>query len=145
MDLPVFPPEIREARREFDWAKQGDLPRLVEVDDIRGDLHMHTTETDGKATLEEMVAAARQRGLNYIAITDHSKRVSMARGLDAERLRAQWQQIDDLNEQLEGAFVVLKGIECDILEKGGMDLDDDVLSLFLDLNLIWILIMSLLQ
>ena len=127
LDLPWFPPELREARREFDWAAAGALPQLVELSDLRGDLHMHTTETDGKATLEEMVAAAQQRGLEYIAITDHSKRVTMARGLDAERLRDQWRQIDKLNKRLRG-FRVLKGIECDILEKGDLDLDDDVLS-----------------
>ena len=83
LDLPWIPPELREARREFDWADAGKLPKLIELDDIRGDLHMHTTATDGKATLEEMVAAAQERGLEYIAITDHSKRVTMARGLDA--------------------------------------------------------------
>ena len=127
LDLPWIPPELREARREFDWAKTGKLPKLIELDDLRGDLHMHTTETDGKATLEEMVAAARARGLQYIAITDHSKRVSMARGLDATRLRAEWKAIDKLNKTLQG-FRVLKGIEVDILEKGGLDLDDDVLA-----------------
>lgn len=128
LDMPVFPPELREARREFDWAEKGELPELIELDDIRGDLHMHTTETDGKASLEEMVAAAQQHGLKYIAITDHSKRVSMARGLNAERLRQQWDEIDKLNDKLGKSFTVLKGIECDILEKGGMDLPDDVLA-----------------
>lgn len=127
LDLPWFPPELREARREFDWAAAGALPQLVELSDLRGDLHMHTTETDGKATLEEMIAAAQQRGLEFVAITDHSKRVTMARGLDAERLRDQWRAIDKINKRLKG-FRVLKGIECDILEKGGLDLDDDVLS-----------------
>ncbi|MBI2826182.1 MAG: DNA polymerase/3'-5' exonuclease PolX [Planctomycetia bacterium] len=127
LGLPCFPPELREARREFEWADAGHLPDLVERADLRGDLHMHTTETDGKATLEEMVAAARERGLSYIAITDHSKRVSMANGLDATRLRKQWSEIDRLNARLKG-FTVLKGVEVDILEKGGLDLDDDVLS-----------------
>lgn len=127
LDLPFFPPELREARREFDWAAAGALPQLIEVTDLQGDLHMHTTATDGKSTLEEMVAAAQARGLKYIAITDHSKRVSMANGLNAERLRAQWAEIDRLNKTLKD-FVVLKGVECDILEAGGMDLDDDVLS-----------------
>jgi DNA polymerase (family 10) len=126
LDLPWIPPELREARREFDWARAGELPTLVELDDLRGDLHMHTTATDGKATLEEMVAAARERGLSYIAITDHSKRVSMANGLDAKRLREQWREIDAINRGLRG-FRVLKGVEVDILEKGGLDLDDDVL------------------
>ncbi len=127
LDLPLFPPELREARREFGWADEGKLPKLVELDDLRADLHMHTTQTDGKATLEEMIAAARHRGLEYIAITDHSKRVTMAHGLDAKRLRAQWKEIDRLNKRLRG-FKVLKGIEVDILEKGGLDLDDDVLA-----------------
>jgi DNA polymerase (family 10) len=128
MDLPVFPPELREARQEFAWAAAGPLPQLIELSDIRGDLHMHTTDTDGKASLEEMVAAARSRGLKYIAITDHSPRVSMARGLDPQRLRQQWAQIDKLNRKLGKSFTVLKGTECDILEKGGMDLPDDVLA-----------------
>lgn len=127
LDLPWFPPELREARQEFDWADAGTLPTLIEIGDIQGDLHMHTTATDGKATLEEMVAAAQARGLKYIAITDHSKRVSMANGLDATRLRAQWAEIDRLNKTLRG-FVVLKGVEVDILEKGGLDLEDDVLA-----------------
>lgn len=128
LDLPVFPPELRESRREFEWAAEGKLPQLIEVADIRGDLHMHTTATDGQASLEEMVTAARQRGLQYIAITDHSQRVSMARGLNPERLLAQWAEIDQLNKKLGGAFLVLKGIECDILEAGGMDLPDAVLA-----------------
>jgi DNA polymerase (family 10) len=132
LGLPCFPPELREARREFAAADAGALPRLVELSDLRGDLHMHTTATDGGATLAEMVAAAQERGLDYIAITDHSKRVTMAHGLDAARLRAQWAEVDRVNELLRsepGApFRVLKGIECDIVEAGGMDLDDDVLA-----------------
>jgi DNA polymerase (family 10) len=128
LNLPVFPPELRESRKEFDWASQGALPELIEVDDIRGDLHMHTNATDGKATLEEMIAAAQERGLKYIAITDHSQRVSMARGLDAKRVLAQWKEVDRLNDELGSKFTVLRGIECDILEKGGMDLPDDVLA-----------------
>ena len=127
LDLPCFPPEIREAREEFRWAAEGKLPQLIQLADIRGDLHMHTTTSDGKATLAEMVEAAQARGLKYIAITDHSKRVSMANGLDPARLRKQWKEIDRLNRDLDD-FVVLKGIECDILEKGGMDLPDDVLA-----------------
>jgi DNA polymerase (family 10) len=128
LDLPAFAPELREARREFEWAAQGALPQLVEVGDIRGDLHAHTDATDGRATLEEMAEAARQRGLKYLAITDHSKRVSMAMGLDAQRLLAQWKAIDQLNSKWDGKFVLLKGIECDILEQGGLDLPDDVLA-----------------
>jgi DNA polymerase (family 10) len=127
LDLPLFPPELRENRWEFEWARQGKLPRLIELDDMVGDLHMHTDATDGKNTLEEMVAAAQARGLQYIAITDHSKRVSMANGLNADRLRAQWREIDRLNGKLKG-IRVLKGVEVDILEQGGLDLPDEVLA-----------------
>ncbi|MEO1495611.1 MAG: DNA polymerase/3'-5' exonuclease PolX [Planctomycetota bacterium] len=131
LGLPLFPPELREARGEFLAAEAGELPRLLELADLRGDLHMHTTATDGSGTLDEMVAAARQRGLGYIAITDHSQRVTMAGGLDPARLRTQWEDVDRVNERLanEGTdFRVLRGIECDILEAGGMDLPDDVLA-----------------
>ncbi len=128
LDLPEFPPELREARQEFEWAEAGELPELVTLKDIRGDLHMHTDATDGKASIREMVDAAKRRGLKYIAITDHSQRVSMANGLDPERLLQQWQEIDELQAELGRSFHVLKGIECDILEKGGLDLPDDVLS-----------------
>jgi DNA polymerase (family 10) len=103
------------------------VPKLLELDDLRGDLHMHTTATDGRATLEEMVEAARQRGHEYIAITDHSKRVTMAKGLDARRLRAEWKAIDKLARKIEG-LTILKGIELDILENGQLDLPDDVLQ-----------------
>jgi DNA polymerase (family 10) len=127
LGLPCFPPELREARHEFQWADAGRLPKLVELKDIRGDLHMHSNWTDGTATIEEMAAAAKKRGLQYIAITDHSKRVSMVGGLDADRLRRQWAEIDRLNRRLDG-FVVLKGVEVDILERGGLDLPDDVLA-----------------
>ena len=109
------------------WADAGQLPELVELGDIRGDLHMHSTWTDGQASIEEMAAAAKQRGLKYIAVTDHSKRVTMVGGLDAERLRQQWAEIDKLNKRLSG-ITVLKGIEVDILERGGLDLPDDVLA-----------------
>lgn len=128
VQLPWIAPELRESRGEFEMAEQGRLPQLITLADLRGDLHMHTTATDGENTLEEMVAAAQARGWEYIAITDHSQRVSVARGLDGTRLRAQWQEIDRFNEKLEGRFWIFKGIECDILEKGGMDLPDDVLA-----------------
>lgn len=127
LGLPWIPPELREARQEFAWADAHHLPQLIELGDLQGDLHMHTTESDGSATLEQMVAAAQARGLSYIAITDHSKRVSMANGLDGRRLRQQWQAIDKLKATLQG-FTVLKGVEVDILEKGGLDIEDDVLA-----------------
>jgi DNA polymerase (family 10) len=128
LKLPTFSPELREGRREFQWADKNELPELITLDDMRGDLHMHTTASDGAASIEEMVAAARARGLSYIAITDHSQRVSMARGLTPERVLAQWKEIDRIRPSLPKGFTLLKGIECDILEKGGMDLPDDVLA-----------------
>jgi DNA polymerase (family 10) len=127
LELPCFPPELREARREFDWALAGELPQLIELGDIRGDLHMHSTWSDGLASIEEMAAAAKARGLKYIAMTDHSKRVTIANGMDAEQIRRQWAEIDQLNKRLHG-ITVLKGVEVDILERGGLDLDDDVLA-----------------
>ncbi len=128
LNLPVIPPELREARQEFQWADAGTLPDLIRESDVQGDLHMHTTETDGLASLAEMVDAALARGLKYVAITDHSQRVSMARGLDPRRLLQQWSEIDTLNARLQPDFTILKGIEVDILEKGGLDLPDDVLA-----------------
>ncbi|MCS7470151.1 DNA polymerase/3'-5' exonuclease PolX [Stieleria sp. ICT_E10.1] len=126
--LPWIAPELREDRNEFKQAAAGELPELITQDDIRGDLHMHTTATDGQNTIREMADAAIARGLKYIAITDHSKRVTMAMGLDADRLRDQWAMIDEIRPEYEGKLVILKGIECDILESGGMDLPDDVLA-----------------
>jgi DNA polymerase (family 10) len=130
--LPWIPPELREGRDELLLAERGGLPELVNLADIRGDLHMHTTATDGEDTLADMVRAAIDRGLAYIAITDHGQRVTMAHGLDRRRLLTQWAQIDRLNESLaaEGRppIVVLKGIEVDILEKGGLDLPDELLA-----------------
>ena len=130
--LPWIPPELREGGDEIGLAERGELPKLVELDDIRGDLHMHTTATDGEATLGEMARAAIARGLEYIAITDHGQRVTMARGLDRKRLLAQWGEIDRLNDSLaedgKPPLVVLKGIEVDMLEKGGLDLPDDLLA-----------------
>ncbi len=126
--LPWIDPELREDRFEFDLAQHNALPKLIELGDIHGDLHMHTTATDGTATLREMADAAIERGMKYIAITDHSQRVSMARGLDPKRLRQQWRMIDQVRPEYEGRLLILKGIECDILEKGGMDLPDDCLA-----------------
>ena len=128
LGLPEFPAELREARHEFEWAENDELPTLLELSDIKGDLHMHTTATDGKASIMEMVEAAKMRGIKYIAITDHSQRVSMANGLKPEQALEQWAEIDDLNKELGRSFTLLKGIECDILEKGGMDFPDEVLA-----------------
>jgi DNA polymerase (family X) len=130
--LAWIPPELREGHDEIVLAAEGRLPTLVEMADIRGDLHMHTSATDGEDGLVEMVRAAAARGLAYVAITDHGQRVTMARGLDRDRLLAQWEEIDRLNASLAAdgspSIVVLKGIEVDMLEKGGLDLPDDVLA-----------------
>ena len=126
--LPWIEPELREDRHEFDWAESKSLPNLIELSDICGDLHMHTTATDGSGTIRDMADAAIERGMNYIAITDHSQRVSMAMGLTPDRLREQWEMIDEIRPEYEGKLTILKGIECDILENGPMDLPDDVLA-----------------
>ncbi len=127
LGLAYIPPEMRENRGELEAAAKGMLPKLVTVADIRGDLHMHTTATDGVNSIEEMALAAKRRGLEYIAITDHSKRVTMANGLDADRLRAHWKKIEEVRAQNLG-IQILKGIECDILEDATLDLDDEVLA-----------------
>lgn len=127
LDLPWIPPEIREDRMEFAAAEKNELPELIELKNIRGDLHMHTTATDGTASILEMAEGAKAKGYQYIAITDHSKRVTMANGLDAKRLRTHWKAIEKVQEKISG-IQILKGIECDILEDGSMDLPDDVLS-----------------
>ncbi len=127
LGLDWMPPELREARGEIALAREHRLPRLVTRADIRGDLQMHTSATDGQATFDEMAHAARALGYAYIAITDHSKRVTMARGFDSKRLREQWQAIDGWNATAKG-FVILKSVELDILESGKLDLPDDVLA-----------------
>ncbi len=127
LDLPWIPPELREDRMEFDAAEKNELPELIELSQIRGDLHMHTTATDGTASILEMAEGAKAKGYQYIAITDHSKRVTMANGLDAKRLRAHWKAIEKVQENISD-IQILKGIECDILEDGRMDLPDDVLA-----------------
>lgn len=125
--LPFVVPELREDRGELEAARQGRLPALVQLADLCGDLHSHTRESDGHDGLEAMVEAARRHGLQYLAITEHSRYLPVARGLDAERLAAQIERIDRLNETLDG-FTVLKGIEVDILEDGSLDLPDSILS-----------------
>jgi DNA polymerase (family 10) len=125
--LAWIPPELRENRGEIARAERGPLPPLVDLPDIRGDLHMHTTATDGTASIREMAEAAKARGLEYIAITDHSQRVSVANGLDGKRLRAHWKEIDRVRGQVSG-IEILCGVECDILEDATLDLPDDVLA-----------------
>ena len=125
--LPWIPPELRENRGEFEAAQSGRLPRLVELADLKGDLHAHTKATDGRNSLKEMVEAARGRGFEYLAITDHSRRLTMARGLDPKRLFEQLEEIDRMNGVSPG-LTILKGIEVDILEDGSLDLPDEDLS-----------------
>jgi len=127
LGLPWIPPELREGRGEIDAAKAGRLPHLVDLQDLKGDLHAHTKATDGRHSLQEMAEAARLRGLRYFAITDHSRRLTMAKGLDSARLLQQTEAIDRLNATLSG-ITILKGIEVDILEDGNLDLPDEVLG-----------------
>ena len=126
LGLPWIAPELREDRGEIEAGEKGALPELVETEDLRGDLHVHTSASDGRNSLEEMVAAARERGLRYVAITDHSRHIGITHGLDAERLARQIDAIDALNAAHPG-FVVLKGAEVDILEDGSLALADSVL------------------
>lgn len=132
LGLPFIPPELREGEGEIEAARQGGLPRLIERSDLRGDLHLHTTATDGTASLRAMAEAARHHGLSYIAVTDHSQRLEVVNGLNERRLREQMAEIDRLNQEF-GDFRVLKGIEVDILEDGQLDLPDSVLR---DLDLV---------
>lgn len=127
--LPWIAPELREDRKEFQWAADHALPTLIELSDVRGDLHMHTTATDGHCSIREMADAAIDRGMQYIAITDHSQRVSMANGLNERRAEAQWKEIESIRSEYEGRLHIFTGIECDILEAGGMDLSDDCLAI----------------
>ena len=127
LGLDWIPPELREARGEIALAREHRLPKLVELKDVRADLQMHTSATDGQAPVDEMARAARALGYDYIAITDHSKRVTMTRGLDPKRLREQWRAIEEWNAANRG-FTILKSVELDILESGQLDLPDDVLA-----------------
>lgn len=124
--LPYLEPELRENRGEIEAALKKTLPRLVTLKDLRGDLHCHSKASDGNATIEDMARAARERGYEYVAICDHSPRVTIAHGLSPQRFMQQMEEIDRLNGRLEG-FTVLKGAEVDILEDGSLDLPDDLL------------------
>ncbi len=128
LGLPWIPPELRENSGEIEAAAEGRLPELVELSQVRGDVHMHTTETDGRASLEEMAEAARQRGYEYVAITDHSKALAMANGLDETRAVAFARQIRERNREGSLGIRIFSGIECDILKDGAMDLSDDALA-----------------
>jgi DNA polymerase (family 10) len=128
LGLAWIPPELREGRGEVEAARDGNLPRLIEVSDIRGVLHAHSTWSDGSASIAEMAEAARAAGFAFHAVTDHSQALGIARGLNPERLREQMAEIDALNATFTDGFRVLKGIECDIMPDGSMDLPLDLLN-----------------
>ena len=127
LGLQYIEPELREQRGEIEAAQDGRLPRLVALTDLRGDLHMHTTVTDGRDDLPAMAAAAQRAGHEYIAITDHSRALAMANGLDERRALEHAARIRDLNHRFDG-LTLLAGIECDILPDGRLDLAHDCLA-----------------
>ena len=127
LGLKWIPPEMRENQGEIEAAEKDELPALLEISNIRGDLHMHTRESDGRATLEEMAGAAKSLGYEYIAVTDHSKALAMANGLDEQRAVKFAQEVRDFNAENRG-IRVFSGLECDILRDGRMDLSEDALA-----------------
>jgi DNA polymerase (family 10) len=128
LGLDWIPPELRENQGEIELAEAHALPTLVQQSDIRGDLHMHTTATDGRATLEEMATAARELGYEYIAITDHSKAIAMAFGLDEKRVVEFAQTVRKINETGDLGIRIFSGLECDIMKDGDMDIAWDALA-----------------
>jgi DNA polymerase (family 10) len=127
LKLDYIPPELRENLGEIDAAERHALPKLITLDDLQGDVHMHTVETDGKNTIEEMAEAAMARGYRYMAITDHSKNLAFANGLDDQRAVGHIRKIREANEKIDG-ITIFAGIEVDILADGDLDLSDDVLA-----------------
>ena len=127
LGLEFIPPELREDKGEIQAAQHHKLPALIQAKDLKGDLHAHTTHTDGRNTLQEMAREAQSLGYEYLAITDHSKRLTIAKGLDEKALLAEIKKIEKLNQHLKN-FKLLKGIEVDILEDGSLDLSDNVLK-----------------
>lgn len=127
-DLPFIPPEIRETGEEVDRALTTGIPELITLSDIRGDLQMHSTYSDGASDIRGMVEKAINLGYSYIAITDHSQSLMIAHGLDRERIRQQQKEIDELNREFEGRFRVFKAAEVDILSDGTLDYDDEILK-----------------
>jgi DNA polymerase (family 10) len=128
LGIPWIPPEMREGLGEIEAAERGELPRLIEQADIRGDLHMHTDATDGRNTIREMAEAALERGYAYIAITDHSKNLAMTNGLNDERALDHVRRIGDVEREMQGRLRIFSGIEVDILGDGELDLSDSVLA-----------------
>ncbi|GAC1463503.1 MAG: DNA polymerase/3'-5' exonuclease PolX [Isosphaeraceae bacterium] len=130
LGLDDIPPELREDAGEFDAAERGNLPDLVTLDDLTGTFHCHSDWSDGDASLAEMAEAARDAGLHYLGIADHSKSAGYAGGLSLSRVREQWAAIDALNAGYQGSFRLFKGTECDILPDGSLDFPDDILDGF---------------
>ncbi len=129
LGLAWIPPELREDRGEIEAAAAGRLPALVELADVRGDLHLHSTWSDGSATVRELLAAAAARGYDYLAVTDHSQALRMTGGLDAEKLARQWLEFDEIEaERGDVRPRLLRGLEVDVLKDGSLDLDDDTLA-----------------
>jgi DNA polymerase (family 10) len=129
LDLEWIPPELREDTGEIEAAATRSLPRLLEAGDLRGVFHNHTTASDGTASLEAMARASQVLGWEYFGVGDHSQSLTVAHGLSPERVRAQWEEIDNLNKSFK-KFRIFKGIECDILPDGSLDYDDDLLAGF---------------
>jgi DNA polymerase (family 10) len=127
LGLAWIPPELRENLGEIELAAEGKVPELIDLQQIRGDVHMHTTETDGRASLEEMAEAARAMGYEYVAITDHSKAIAMANGLDEKRVVDFAKQVREINRKGLG-IRIFSGLECDILKEGTLDLSHDALA-----------------
>jgi DNA polymerase (family 10) len=125
--LPYIPPELREDRGELEAALEGRLPKLVQLSDIKGDYHVHSTHSDGRSTIKEIAQHSKSLGYEYVAICDHSKSVRYARGLTEDRLKKQMEEIEKLDEEIEG-IKILKGIEVDILGDGTLDIDDKLLE-----------------
>ena len=141
LDLPWIPPELREDRGEIAAAERGELPDLIEPEDIRGDLQMHSTWSDGKGSIEEMAAGCAERGYEYLALTDHSPSLAMTGGLDAKRVRLQWKQVAKVQER-HPEIRILRAQEVDILADGALDQEDEVLE---ELDLVVAAIHSRLQ
>ncbi len=128
LDLPLIPPELRENQGEIEAAQQGELPKLISLKDIHGDLHSHTDQSDGRNTIEEMLDAAAQRNYEYYCVSDHTQSLTIANGMDETRLLRRIDEIDDLNASSRWKMKILKGAEVDILSDGGLDITDDVLE-----------------
>ena len=127
LDLPFIPPELREDRGEIQAGASSGLPKLLELEDMRGDLHMHSTWSDGRASLEDMLIGCAERGYEYFAITDHSKALAMAGGLDAKKLMRQWAEVEEIASR-HPEIRILRGMEVDILGEGELDLEDELLA-----------------